>query len=199
MKVTSMRAIASTPTRGDADQIMGRRSHWWLAQLQQANQTRLWHRQAVTILTRLGWLMGLFPLALAGCFAGNQVVPPLEVKLHQQWQLQPGDRIGNYPVLGGLGDISIGLNRQSVYAPFRGRAQPSQAACVLFSSPDVPAYLFRFCGLENPRLGSVSAGDRLGRAQTLQFATLRKQPNGTWAIVEPSRQILERILQPARP
>ncbi len=157
-----------------------------------------WLTKGAVPLLQIWFSLGAM-LLLTACNPFPEAEPSRDIKLHQQWQLQPGDRIGNYPVLGGLGDISIGLNRQSVYAPFRGRAQPSQAACVLFSSPDVPAYLFRFCGLENPRLGPVSAGDRLGRAQTLQFATLRKQPNGTWAMVEPSRQILERILQPTRP
>jgi len=134
-------------------------------------------------------------LSLVGCQSNPKPEPPLQLNLHQKWQLQPGDQVAGYPVLGGLGDISISLNRQAVYAPFTGRTQLDDRNCVIFSSPDVPAYLFRLCGLENPRLGSVSPGDRIGRADTLQFAALRKQPNGTWAIVEPSRQILERTLK----
>ncbi len=59
----------------------------------------------------------------------------------------------------------------------------------------MPAYLFRLCGLSDPRLGEVNQGDALGTARQLEFAALRKQPNGTWAIVEPAKAILERTLR----
>lgn len=122
--------------------------------------------------------------------------PPREIKIQQTWQLQPGDYIGEYQVAAGLGDLSIQLNGQKVYAPFEGRVELNARDCVLFSSPEVPAYLFRLCGLNRPRFGPVKVGQPIGSAQFLHFATLRKLPEGTWTIVEPSRLILEKLLTP---
>lgn len=146
---------------------------------------------------RAGWLRsaaGLMSLLLTACQTPPDSEPPVSVKLYQTWQLQPGDRIAGYPVLGGLGDISIELNNKPVYAPFDGRTQRDTRDCLLLSSPEVPAYMFRLCGLVNPYLGRVNRGDVLGKAASLQFAALRQQSNGTWAIVEPSQQVLERTL-----
>lgn len=133
-------------------------------------------------------------LLLTGCNPASDPDPPLDIRLYQTWELQPGDTVSGFQVIGGLGDISIALNGNSVYAPFDGRAQRDTRNCVIFSSPDVPAYLFRLCGLSHPKLGSLSQGEVIGQGATLQFATLRKQPNGTWAIVEPSKRMLERTL-----
>ncbi|MGI0489698.1 hypothetical protein ACN4EK_30130 [Pantanalinema rosaneae CENA516] len=141
-----------------------------------------------------GLLSSLF---LSSCQLNSQSPAAISVQVYQQWELQPGDKIAGYRVVGGLGDISIALNGQSVYAPFYGQTQRDERQCVFFSSPDVPAYLFRFCGLDHPRLGNVSQGEPMGKATIVQFATLRKQPNGTWAIVEPSKRILERTLKPS--
>jgi hypothetical protein len=139
----------------------------------------------------------LFAAALflpLGCSRPPAAEPPIELKLYQSWELQPGDSVGGRKVLGGLGDISIALEGNNVYAPFSGKTQPDKQGCLIFSSPDVPAYLLRLCGLENPHLGNVNQGDVLGKGQSLQFAALRKQANGTWAIVEPAKEILERTL-----
>jgi hypothetical protein len=139
-----------------------------------------------------GLLLALLPL---GCVrtAGNDST--LDIKLYQTWELQPGDTIGDRQVLGGLGDISIALKGNDVYAPFDGQTQLDKRRCLIFSSPDVPAYLFRLCGLNNPQAGDVNQGDVIGKGDLLQFAALRKQPNGTWAIVEPAKAILERTLK----
>lgn len=133
-------------------------------------------------------------LLLTGCSTSPNSTDIIDLKLYQQWQLQPGDAIKGYSVVGSLGDISIALNGQSVYAPFDGRVQKDQRNCLIFSSPDVPAYLFRLCGVQDAQLGIHNQGDRIGFASTVYIATLRKQPNGTWAIVEPSKPILERIV-----
>lgn len=122
--------------------------------------------------------------------------PPRTIQIQQDWQLQPGDQIGGYHIAAGLGDISIELSNRKVYAPFDGRVQPNVKDCVLFSSPDVPAYLFRICGLHQPRFGAIEEGEPIGSGQYLHFATLRKLPEGTWTIVEPSRSILEKLLSP---
>ena len=130
-----------------------------------------------------------------GCAQTPNGDATLDIKLYQAWELQPGDTIGDRRVLGGLGDISIALDGNNVYAPFDGRTQMDKHHCLLFSSPDVPAYLFRLCGLNNTQTGEVSQGDAIGKGDLLQFAALRKQPNGTWAIVEPAKPILERTLK----
>ncbi|NEQ33215.1 MAG: hypothetical protein F6K04_19820, partial [Leptolyngbya sp. SIO4C5] len=114
---------------------------------------------------------------LASC---SQSAPPpaRQVTIHQNWALQPGSEIAGYRISGSLGDISIELNGKAAHAPFDGKVQPSAANCVMFSSPEVPAYLFRLCGLKNARLGDIKAGNQVGTGETLQFAALRKQPNG---------------------
>lgn len=144
-------------------------------------------------------IAGMTSLALAllsfGCSRAPSADIAPAIKLYQTWELQPGDTIGDRTVLGGLGDISLDLDGNSVYAPFDGRTQVDKHRCLIFSSPDVPAYLFRLCGLNKPHLGSVSQGTALGSGDLLQFAALRKQPNGTWAIVEPAKAILERTLK----
>lgn len=134
-------------------------------------------------------------VGIHACRSNTPPEEPIEVKLYQQWQLQPGDKVGDREVLGSLGDITIALKGQSVYAPFDGKAQIDRRGCVIFSSPDVPGYLFRLCGLKQPSLGSLRQGDVIGSGDLLQFATLRKQPNNTWALVEPSKNILERTLK----
>jgi hypothetical protein len=141
------------------------------------------------------WVVGAIALVtLASCSSSVSPDDKIDLNLYQKWQLQPGDSIQGNPIVAGLGDISIELNGKSVYAPFNGRAQQDQRNCLVFSSPDVPAYLFRLCGLANLQLGARNQGDSLGSVSTLHFATLRKQPNGTWAIVEPSKPVIERIL-----
>lgn len=130
-----------------------------------------------------------------GCTRTPNQDATLDIKLYQTWQLQPGDTVGDRRVLGGLGDISIALDGNKVYAPFDGRTQIDKHQCLVFSSPDVPAYLFRLCGLKDPRPRAVKQGETIGNGDLLQFAALRKQPNGTWAIVEPAKDILERTLK----
>lgn len=134
-------------------------------------------------------------LAIAGCTPQPVTEPPLEPKLYQNWELQPGNVVAGYSVTGGLGDISVALNGNSIYAPYDGRLQPNQPNCVVFSSTDVPNYLLRLCGLKNPQFGRRQVGEKLGTADTLQFAVLNKRADGLWALVEPSKKILEQMLQ----
>ena len=148
----------------------------------------------VSVTKLLSLISILISVLLAGCGSSSNNDEPIKLQMYQQWQLKPGDAVKGFQVLGGLGDISISLNGKSVYAPFDGRAQRDPQNCLIFSSPDVPAYLFRLCGLNDLRLGSHQQGAPLGSASILHFATLRKQPDGTWAIVEPSKPIIERVL-----
>ncbi|WP_339384479.1 hypothetical protein [Oscillatoria sp. FACHB-1407] len=137
-------------------------------------------------------------LLLLGCTT-TPSVPEMTIQLEQQWVLQPGDQVAGRRIRGGLGDISVEVAGDPVYAPYDGRVRPAShnADCVFYSSPELPAYLFRWCGLQNPRLGNVQQGDQVAIAQTLEFATLRKQPSGRWAMVEPSISMLERTLERA--
>jgi hypothetical protein len=132
----------------------------------------------------------------AGCTANRSISPTRQIQIEQTWQLQPGDAIAQHRVVAGLGDISIHLKGDSVYAPFDGEVQQNLPGCVLFSSPDVPAYLFRLCGLNQPKIGEVRQGKAIGSGEYLHVATLRKQPEGTWAMVEPAKDVLDRMLQP---
>ncbi|MEM9804092.1 MAG: hypothetical protein AAF959_02345 [Cyanobacteria bacterium P01_D01_bin.56] len=138
--------------------------------------------------------MLLLGLLLSSC--QTQTIPPKRViNIEQEWELETGDFVADHLVVGGLGDISIQLKRQPLKAPFLGKVEPSTIdQCVIYSTPEVPAYLFRFCGLKRPRFGNVKAGQTIGAGPQVQFATLRRQPDGTWIIVEPSTGILERAI-----
>ncbi|MEB3268457.1 MAG: hypothetical protein VKJ09_07955 [Leptolyngbya sp.] len=136
---------------------------------------------------------GLLLGAIAACGRGPTVAPR-NIPIHQEWALQPGSEVGGYRVMGGLGDVSIEIKGKAIRAPFDGKVQPTDNGCIAFTSPEVPAYLFRLCGLQRPRLGDVRAGDKIGKGQVLQFAAMRRQPDGTWALVEPAVDILERTV-----
>lgn len=158
-------------------------------------------------------LMGL-SLLVSSCQHSNASLPPRRLTIKQNWELKPGHLIGDHLISGGLGDVSIEMNGKSVYAPFPGTLQshhvrlsqslvdgsesstvaPNSIQCAIFSSPELPAYVMRLCGLQRPNFGELEPGDVIGKGQTLQFAALRKQPSGEWAIVEPASDILERLL-----
>lgn len=139
----------------------------------------------------LSWIW-LLPLLVGACSAPSSQVGERSLTVQQNWQIEPGETIGSYPVVAGLGDISIDLKGDRIYAPFDGVLQPhADSDCLIFSSPDVPAYLLRLCGLESPHLGAVAQGNTLGTGHLLHIAALRKQPDGTWAIVEPASSLLE--------
>ncbi|HEY9878024.1 MAG TPA: hypothetical protein V6D29_06185 [Leptolyngbyaceae cyanobacterium] len=142
-------------------------------------------------------LLGLVLLVSQGCWGRQVKEPPRKIDLYQDWALQPGEDLAGYPVQSGLGDIALDLKGRSVYMPFRGRIQPeadTKARCVLLSSPEVPAYLFRICGLNQPRLGEQSQGEAIGSGRIVAFATLRKQTDGTWAMVEPAKEMLAQFV-----
>lgn len=122
---------------------------------------------------------------------------PRSVALDQSWELGLGSAVEGFRVVASLGDVSLQLRGARVRAPFDGEVQLSADGpdCVFFSSPEVPAYLFRFCGVRRPQLGEVEEGQSMGKANFLHFATMRRQPEGTWAIVEPSTNVLERSLE----
>ncbi len=151
-------------------------------------------------------LIGTQPLALAlgwvlllsgGCESTLNPPPARNVNLYQKWTLQPGDQLGSYRIQSGLGDVAVDLKGGKVFMPFDGEVQPAagqEDLCVIISSPDVPAYLFRLCGLKQPRLGSLAQGSSLGSGDMVAFATLRRQADGTWAMVEPSEKLITQFL-----
>jgi hypothetical protein len=132
---------------------------------------------------------------LSGC-REEAVASPRSIAIDQSWELSLGEVVEGFQVVAGLGDVSLKLDGATVKAPFDGEVQLAAEGedCILFSSPEVPAYLFRFCGMSRLHLGEVQAGESMGRARYLHFATMRRQPEGTWAIVEPSANVLERSL-----
>lgn len=139
-------------------------------------------------------LLGLVPLLLV---QSCQEPPPVEsrkLNIEQNWALKPGQYVAGHLISGGLGDVSVEVQGSSLVAPFTGLLQPHQTDCAVFSSPEVPAYLLRICGLQKPQLGPCQVGTHIGTGKTVHFAALRKQPTGQWAIVEPASDILERML-----
>ncbi|WP_225885311.1 hypothetical protein [Leptolyngbya sp. KIOST-1] len=128
-------------------------------------------------------------------------VTPRQIVLKQAWEIESGDRVAGQLVTGSLGDISVRLQGTRIRAPFAGQVELAARGfhCIYFSTPEVPAYLFRYCGVKRPRLGPVQAGEVLGRGQQIHFATLRRQPDGAWAIVEPSDRVLEKSLNHPTP
>lgn len=131
---------------------------------------------------------------LSSCAA--QSAPEVRtITLQQQWAFNPGDEVAGNRVAGSLGDISLNLKEGSIQAPFDGELEPSEIDdCALYSTPEIPAYLFRLCGLRRFDYGERKAGQTLGKGEYLSFATLRRQPDGTWIIVEPARGVLEKAL-----
>lgn len=137
----------------------------------------------------------LMAIALLGTACSQAPRPVRTVPIQQSWELQLGSTVGKHRIAGGLGDISIEMKGDRVYVPFDGEVQSNDIpGCYIYSTPDVPAYLFRLCGLKSGKTGRVRSGDTLGSADYLHFAALRRQPDGTWALVEPSKEMLERMI-----
>lgn len=145
-----------------------------------------------------GKLASLFgALLMTSCQSANPQAQPRPLQVQQNWELQPGQMVAGHKIVAGLGDITVSLDGGAAYAPFPGEVDAiAEDDCVVYSSPEIPAYLFRLCGLRRPRFGSLKAGQKIGSGQYLHFAALRRQPDGTWVIVEPALDILEQMLSP---
>lgn len=129
---------------------------------------------------------------LAGCGSGPP--PARTITIQQTWDLQVGNQVGDYRISSGLGDITLELSGDPVLMPFDGEVQPMDEHCIALTSPEVPAYLFRLCGISRPSLGQRSQGHTIGRAQRLIFAAFRKEPDGTWALIEPATDLITQFL-----
>lgn len=137
-------------------------------------------------------------VGLGACAGTSDGPPPRNVNVYQDWGLQPGDRVANYSVHSGLGDVAIELRGNRMFMPFDGQVQPASGngdRCVIISSAEVPAYLFRVCGLTQVHLGDRRQTEPLGRGDVVAFATLRRQADGTWAMVEPAQEMLANFLE----
>ncbi len=126
----------------------------------------------------------------------------ISINIAQDWQLHPGDTIAGYKVAGGIGDIAIELQSGSwpmggatVHAPFNGRVRIDQRQCLYYTAPAIPDQMLRLCGLSSPHLGPIAAPQAIGQGRSLQLATLRKQSTGKWAIVEPDKTLIEKLLK----
>ena len=151
---------------------------------------------AMTLVSNLKrWVgVGLIVIGATACSRPLEDVQARQFEIQQQWQLQPGSLVSGRRISGGLGDISVDLGGSAIHAPFNGEIQPYEQRCLIYSTPEVPAYLFRLCGLDNVNFGDIKRGEVIGRGAVLQFAALRKQPSGQWAMVEPSVAMLESVL-----
>ena len=129
---------------------------------------------------------------LVSCQSGTPT--PRTITIQQAWELQAGNWVGDYRISSGLGDITLELGGDSVRMPFTGKVQPMDDHCIAVTSPEVPAYLFRLCGISRPNLGQRSQGHTIGRAERLVFAAFRKEPDGTWALIEPATELIEQFL-----
>lgn len=135
---------------------------------------------------------------VVGCSQATEPVASRNVNYYQDWGMQPGDTLAGYQVRSSLGDVAVNLNGETLFMPFDGTVQPQadqEDLCIILSSPDVPAYLFRLCGVKQPRLGDRHQGDTIGRGDVVAFATLRRQADGTWAMVEPAKELIEQFLE----
>ena len=152
--------------------------------------------RAMTLVSNLRrWIwIGAILIGAVACSRPLEDVQIRQFEIQQQWQLQPGSLVSGRRISGGLGDISVDLDGSAIHAPFDGKVQPYEQRCLIYSTPEVPAYLFRLCGLDHANLGNIGRGEVIGRGAMLQFAALRKQPSGQWAMVEPSIAMLESIL-----
>jgi len=144
-----------------------------------------------------GWVVVLGVLGGMGCSAKQETLPPRTFNLYQNWSLQPGDKLAGYEVHSGLGDVAIDLGGNRLYMPFEGQVQQAagnEDRCLVVSSPDVPAYLFRLCGVTQGQIGDRRRGEVIGRGSIVAFAAMRRQADGTWAMVEPAKDLIAQFL-----
>lgn len=133
-----------------------------------------------------------------------------QVELKTTWGVRAGDEIGRFPVVSGLGDISIRFEGE-VLAPFDGLVREqfvlisdgvltrNAPDCVLFVSPQTPAYIAKICGLDRRFPGHVEQGDAIGHTDgyvhIALFSFRRDDSEGlSWVYVSPSAEFLSRLV-----
>lgn len=138
-----------------------------------------------------------------------QVIKQIELK--KAWEIQAGELIAGQRVVSGLGDISLEF-KGAIAAPAMGvvernfvlvsertliRTPPD---CVIFSSPQMPAYLLKLCGLKQRQLGMVHQGFPLGKTNGylhMSLLSFRKDEDqvSKWIYVSPSSKLIEKLLR----
>lgn len=133
-----------------------------------------------------------------------------EIEVQQTWGVPAGAQIGKYRIVSSLGDISIEMKGTS-FAPVdgwnegefvlisQGSLQRNQDDCTLFSSPKIPGYLLKLCGLKHKKIGRIEQGKPLGKTDGylhISLLSYRKAESGkaTWVYVSPSAQLLESLV-----
>jgi hypothetical protein len=133
-----------------------------------------------------------------------------EIELRKTWGIQAGTAIAKHPIVSGLGDISLAFNGKAL-APVDGWVEgkfvlvsdgnllQGTPDCVIFSSPQIPAYLSKLCGFKQRNLGLVEQGMPIGQTNGYLHITLfsyRKNEDGksVWVYVSPSPQLIENLI-----
>lgn len=134
-----------------------------------------------------------------------------QIEIKRVWQIQAGEYISGHRVIGGLGDISLEYDG-SVKAPVAGVVDSEFVLvsdsdliagtrdCVIFSSPQIPAYLLKICGLTERNIGPVDYDSPIGKADGslhLSLLSFRKDANQTsnWIYVSPSSKLIEQLVR----
>lgn len=140
----------------------------------------------------------------------NSSSPIREIELRNTWGMPTGNTIAKHRVISGLGDLSLAFNGK-VLAPVdgwiegkfvlvsHGSLMPNPPDCVIFYSPQMPAYLAKLCGFKQRNLGRVAQGMSMGQTNGYLHITVfayRKNEDGTpvWVYVSPSPQLVENLV-----
>ena len=134
-----------------------------------------------------------------------------QIELKKVWEIQSGEFIAGYRVVGGLGDISLDF-KGAIKSPALGVVESNfmlvsdrtlirnPPDCVIFSSPQMPAYLLKICGLKRRKLGTVNQGSPIGHTNGylhMSLLSFRKDQNqvSKWIYVSPSPKLIEKLLR----
>ena len=133
-----------------------------------------------------------------------------EIELQNTWGVKAGDSIEGYFIASGLGDISLAM-KGKVIAPIDGNVEENfvlisdgslirgPSDCIIFSSPQLPAYLIKLCGLASRNLEQVEGGKPIGKTNGyLHISLFSYRPNqesgAIWVYVPPSPQLIESLV-----
>ncbi|NES95788.1 MAG: hypothetical protein F6K32_11250 [Desertifilum sp. SIO1I2] len=149
---------------------------------------------------------GFWPFSTSKTFRPNLK----QIDIKEIWENHSGQKIAGYPVVGGLGDISLEY-RGNIVAPLGGEVEgnfvlatetslvKNTSDCVLYSTPQQPGYLLKLCGLKERNSGDLKAGETIGKTDGLlhlSLLTFRRSSNERpqWIYVSPSTQIIASVL-----
>ncbi len=136
----------------------------------------------------------------------------VELELRRTLGVQSGEQIANRRVVAGLGDLSLESTGE-VYAPTNGHVEANFALisegtmtrgandCVLFTSPQLPTYMSRLCGLKKRNVGSIQQNKAIGETNGylhVALLSLRRNEDRSlkWMYVSPSPDFVKRFFLP---